>query len=230
MKATRISRRRFLLVAGAGLGATALTCSGLAVVGNTLDRPAAFALPDATLGDNPMSKILVTYASTAGSTAGVAEVIARTLAESAPLAAGGAQVDLRPVGEVEDLAPYRAVVVGSAIHGSAWLPEAVQFVKKHQSELHQKLFAAFLVCMTLTMKNETYREGIQDALGPVRELVRPVSEGYFAGALDCSKLKLFPDRLVLRAIVASGTWQEGDFRDWNAIRAWARDLAPRLAA
>ncbi len=59
--------------------------------------------------------ILVTYASRAGSTAGVAETIGRTLAEC------GAMVDVRPVKQVSDLSAYRAVVAGSAIH--AWATE-----------------------------------------------------------------------------------------------------------
>ena len=54
-------------------------------------------------------KILVVYASRAGSTAGVAEAIGKTLAES------GVQVDVLPMKDVTDLAPYRAVVAGSAI-------------------------------------------------------------------------------------------------------------------
>jgi menaquinone-dependent protoporphyrinogen oxidase len=69
------------------------------------------------------NQILVAYASRAGSTAGVAEAIGQTLAES------GAQVEVRPMQDVEDLAPYRAVVAGSAIQGGKWLPEAMQFMQ-----------------------------------------------------------------------------------------------------
>ena len=62
------------------------------------------------------SRILVTYASRAGSTASIAEAIGKTLIE------GGAQVDVIPMNEVKDLSAYRAVVAGSAIRGSKWLP------------------------------------------------------------------------------------------------------------
>ena len=170
-----------------------------------------------------MSKqILVAYASRAGSTAGVAEAIGQTLAES------GAQVEVRPMKDVKDLAPYRAVVAGSAIHGGKWLPEAMQFTRTHQATLAQKPFAALLVCMTLAIANGKYREHVADFLQPVRALVRPVSEGLFAGALDISKVPSFGDRLKFRLSVIFGVWSEGDHRDWNAIRAWAESIRPLL--
>ena len=169
------------------------------------------------------NKILVTYASRAGSTTGVAEAIGKTLAES------GAQVDVLPMQDVKDLSPYRAVVAGSAIQNKQWLPEATQFIQAHQSELVQKPFAAFLVCMTLAMRNgETYRPFVAEFLAPVRALIRPVSEGLFAGVLDIRKVPSFSDRLKFRLSVLFGVWSEGDHRDWDAIRRWAASLAPLL--
>ena len=169
------------------------------------------------------NKILVTYATCTGSTVGVAEAIGKSLAE------GGAQVDVRPMREVKDLAPYRAVVAGSAIQDKRWLPEAVQFVQAHRAELSHKPFATFLVCITLAMRNsETYRHFVAEFMAPVRALVRHVSEGLFAGVLDISKVPTFKDRLMFRVSVLFGVWTEGDHRDWNAIRAWAENLRPLL--
>ena len=169
------------------------------------------------------NKILVAYASTTGSTVGVAEAIGKTLAE------GGASVDVRPMNQITDLSPYQAVVLGSAIHGKRWLPEAIQFVQAHRAELARKPFAAFLVCMTLAMRNgEKYRPFVAEFLAPVRALVKPVSEGLFAGALDISKVPSFGDRLKFRLSVIFGVWSEGDHRDWNAIRAWTESINPLL--
>jgi menaquinone-dependent protoporphyrinogen oxidase len=173
-------------------------------------------------------KILVTYASRAGSTAGVAEAIGKTLAESAA-GYSGAQVDVLPMQEVKDLAPYRAVVAGSAIRGGKWLPEAMQFMKTHQAALAHKPFAAFMVCITLAMPGaEKFREGVAGWMQPVRALVKPMSEGLFAGVLDFSKLPTNFATLKLRATVAAGVFPQGDHRDWNAIQAWARDLAAKF--
>lgn len=173
--------------------------------------------------ENLTDKILVTYASRGGTTAGVAEAIGQTLAES------GARVEVLPMRDVKDLSPYRAVVAGSAIQRAQWLPEAIQFVQEHRTELARKPFAAFLVCITLSMKNsEQYRDGVAEWLRPVRSLVRPVSEGMFAGALDLAKVPSFSDRLKFRVSVASGVMSEGDHRDWGAIRGWAESLTPLL--
>lgn len=168
-------------------------------------------------------KILVTYASRTGSTIGVAEAIGKTLSES------GAQVDVLPMQEVKDLSPYSAVVAGSAIQNKGWLPEAIQFVQTYRAELTRKPFAAFLVCMTLAMRNgETYRPFVSEFLAPVRAVVRPVSEGLFAGVLDIRKVPSFGDRMKFRVSVLFGAWSEGDHRDWNAIRNWAVGLHAQL--
>lgn len=168
-------------------------------------------------------KILVTYASRSGSTAEVAEAISKTLTE------GGAQVDVIPMQDVKDLFPYQAVIVGSAIRKSKWLPEAVQFVRAHQETLRHKSFAMFTVCITLARSNnEQYRSAVAGWVAPIRALVRPVSEGLFAGRLDFSRLPCNWDTLMLRATVAAGVFPRGDRRDWNAIRAWAESLKPVL--
>lgn len=171
------------------------------------------------------NKILVTYTSRTGWTIGVAEAIGKTLAEN------GAHVDVLPMREVKDLSAYDAVVAGSGINGAAWRPEAMQWVRDHQAELKRKPFAAFLVCMTLAMKNGgQYRSHVASWLDPVRALVRPVSEGLFAGGLDIRKVPTFKDRLGFRLSVLFGVWKEGDHRDWNAIQKWAMQLKPLLSA
>lgn len=168
-------------------------------------------------------KILVAYASRTGATQEIAEAIGKTLT------ADGADVDVCSMTEVIDLSPYDAVVAGSAIRGSKWLPEAMEFMRLHQADLKKVPFAAFMVCITLAMKNgENYRENIRDWMSPVRSLVHPVSEGYFAGRLDFSKMPFSFDTLKMRFSVAIGVFPRDDRRDWAAIQKWAASLPPLL--
>jgi menaquinone-dependent protoporphyrinogen oxidase len=174
-------------------------------------------------GEVVNNKILVTYASRTGSTMEVAEAIGKTLSEDR------AQVDVIPMQDVKDLSPYRAVIVGSAIRKAKWLPEAVQFIRTHQETLMHKPLAMFTVCITLAMSNsDQYRSAVAGWTAPIRVLVRPLSEGLFAGMLDFSKLPFNWDTLKLRATVAAGIFPRGDRRDWAAIRSWAESLIPML--
>ena len=168
-------------------------------------------------------KILVTYASRAGSTAEIAQAIGKTLSQ------GGTQVEVLPMEDVKDPSVYRAVVAGSAIRSSKWLPEAMQFIKTHRAVLSQKPFATFTVCITLAMSNsDPYRQAVAAWIQPVRAQVKPVSEGLFAGILDFSKLPFNWDTVKLRAVVALGIFPKDDRRDWNAIHTWAECIHPLL--
>jgi menaquinone-dependent protoporphyrinogen oxidase len=168
-------------------------------------------------------KILVTYASRTGSTAGVAEEVGKTLRENEY------DVDVLAMEQVEDISTYQAVVAGSAIQNRMWLPEAVEFMRQNQSDLAKKPVAMFSVCMTLAMKNgEQYRPQIAQWVSPVKRIVQPVSEGIFAGVLDISKIPSFGDKLKFRLSVLFGVWSEGDHRDWEKIRDWANQLRRHL--
>lgn len=212
----RISRRRFLALTGGAVGATALACCGLTALGTR--QPAVEFNESSCGGENEMSdKILVAYASKCGSTGEVAEAIGQALCEA------GAAVDVRLAQNVTDVSPYRAVIVGSAIRVGRWLPDAIKFVETHQEALSQVPVAYFLTCMTLEDDTEENRRTVAAYLDPVREIVQPVDVGLFAGSMDPSKLS-FVFRLMMKAM---GT-PEGDYRDWEAIRAWADGLRPAL--
>ena len=169
------------------------------------------------------TKTLVTYASCTGFTVGVAESIGRALAES------GLEVQDIQMKEVIDPSQYDAIIAGSAIQSSRWLPEAMEFIQSNQDIMQERPCAAFLVCMTLAMKNaEKYRSFVSDFLNPVRSIIHPISEGLFAGGLDINKVPSFWDRVQFRISVLLGVWKEGDHRDWEAIDTWGRSLVPLL--
>ena len=165
-------------------------------------------------------RILVAYATRKGTTAEVAAEVGWALGS-----AGGCVADVRPIAGLDALAGYDAAVVGSAIRGSKWLPEAVNFVTEHEEDLVQMPVAYFAVCLTMREDTESTRAEVSACLDPVRDVVAPVDVGLFAGALDYSQFT-FPMGLMMRTIKAP----EGDFRDWTAIREWGAGLGRALVS
>ena len=165
---------------------------------------------------NPRN-ILIAYASRLGSTAEVAQAIADEIGAVALW-----------IGDIDSLAGYDAVIIGSAIRYDKWLPEATGFVDTHHSTLQTMPVAAFLTCLTLSHKSPKalqqatrYAESIATTLPHTRA----ADIGQFAGVLDYSKMPRRA-RLLVRLIFAFLRVPEGDYRDWQAIRTWARTALP----
>jgi menaquinone-dependent protoporphyrinogen oxidase len=167
------------------------------------------------------NRVLVAYATRAGSAGEVATTIAETLRQA------GQAAEVRPARDVTDLCPYQAVIVGSAIYMGQWMPDAVKFVRRHRQTLSQKPVAYYAVCLTLKDDTEENRCTVAAYLDPVRTEVpevKPVDVGLFAGRLDYGKLSF-----LYRTIIKKMGAPEGDYRDEEAIRAWAASLPPKLA-
>jgi menaquinone-dependent protoporphyrinogen oxidase len=215
----RISRRDFLLVAGGAICSSILPYN-MAASSDTHQSTTEFIESTCGKDEKMKNRILIAYASRCGSTGRVAEAIGQVFCET------GASVDVRLVGNVNDLSPYQAVIVGSSIRMGKWLPEAADFVKKHQDTLGRVPIALFVVC--LTMKDDTAENcrKVLAYLDPVRKQtpqINPLDIGLFAGTVDYKKLS-FAYRLILKMIGAP----EGDFRNWAAIRTWAAGIPPAL--
>jgi len=131
---------------------------------------------------------------------------------------------VRPLDKVTDLSVYRAVVLGSAIRQAKWLPEAKKFVAAHQPALSRVPTAYFTVCMTLSQDTEENRRKAVAFLEPVRQILKPVEEGFFAGKMDYGQLGLV-ERLMIERVMQI---PQGDFRNWAAIQTWAQALPARL--
>ena len=166
------------------------------------------------------NRALIAYASRCGSTGGVADAIGQVLHGT------GASIDVRVVGNVNDLSPYQTVIVGSAVRMGRWLPEAVDFVKKHRDALGQLHTAYFVVCITMKDDTAENRSKVLAYLDPVRKEaphIQPVDIGLFPGAVDFGKLSL-----VYKSILKAKGIPEGDFRNWTSVRTWAAGIRPAL--
>jgi menaquinone-dependent protoporphyrinogen oxidase len=168
-----------------------------------------------------IERILIAYASGCGATAEVAEAIGRVLRDE------GATVDVRAVREVRGLGDYRAVVLGTAIRVGRPLPEAVEFIHRHREALRGLPVAVFSLGITMREDTPEHRQQTSEFLAPMlRHLPPPVALGLFAGQIDHSRLP--PAWRWLARQDKSGQFGEGDWRNWQAIHAWAGTLLPAL--
>ena len=160
-------------------------------------------------------RVLVGYATRNGSTSGVAEAIGETLSGR------GFEVDVVPLTEQPAVQGYDAVVLGSAVNGGKWLPEAVDYVEANRGALGEVPTAVFCVhamnCGPGAKKEQKRRAYIDD----IRAAVGPIDEGYFAGVGPMSEDTSAIARWAFRAF---GGDVEGDGRDWDSIRKWAAQL------
>jgi menaquinone-dependent protoporphyrinogen oxidase len=164
--------------------------------------------------------VLVAYATKYGATREIAETIGRVLRQT------GLQVDVLPADRVGDLAPYQAVVLGSAVYAGQWRKEAAAFLTTREKELADRPVWLFSSGPTGEGNPVELTKGwrFPQALQPVAERVQPRDIALFHGVLDLKKMNLF-EKLIIKAMKAS----LGDFRDWTAISAWATAIAETLS-
>jgi menaquinone-dependent protoporphyrinogen oxidase len=172
--------------------------------------------------------ILVAYASKQGATRGIAERIAETLQ------AAGQEVEARPVEAVGDPAAYDAFVIGAAAYMGSWLKEATAFVRHNQELLVTRPVWLFGSGPLGTEANDAQGRDLLATSVPkefaeFEETIKPRDLRMFFGALDPSTLG-FSARLIRRLPAGRALLPEGDFRDWQAIEAWADGIAQALAA
>jgi menaquinone-dependent protoporphyrinogen oxidase len=166
-------------------------------------------------------RVLVACGSKYGSTRGVAERIARTLAQS------GNHVELQPADQVADASAYDAVVFGSPVFNQRWLPEAEQFVQRNREALAGRPVWLFSVgtfgdrkrFIGPMMKREP--KGIAD----IQQAICPRDYRVFAGVIDRHQWP-YLSRLFFYALGG----RLGDNRDWADIDSWASQIARSLLA
>ncbi|WP_055697778.1 MULTISPECIES: flavodoxin domain-containing protein [Streptomyces] len=166
--------------------------------------------------------VLVGYATTHGSTREIAEQIAVRLARS------GLKADARCVAEVEDPDAYEAYVLGSAVHGQAWLDEAKEFLRLNAELLQERPVWVFSVGMPAALRGpwrHTAARKEREVIGEDLPGQVPYRQHQLlSGVIRPGHLPV-TGRVVFRLMGC----RYGDFRDWPAIDAWADAIAEELA-
>ena len=166
-------------------------------------------------------KILVAYASAHGSTKEVAEFIGRILR------AYSADVTVSNVTDVQTVDEYDACVLGSAIHASLWLQEMCTFVDQFATQFGKKPVYFWVSCIRALED-----DGRDHAL-----------KYYFdyktLASVNLRDTAVLTGKLDVNAITRQEQWflvanYDGkltpgninhDYRDWQAIAAWANKVA-----
>ena len=150
--------------------------------------------------------ILVAHASKRGSTEEVAAFVATRLREH------GLDVDLRPAAEVEDASPYGAVVLGGSLYFGHWHGDAIALLKRCAG----RPLAVFALGPKTASEHDLAESRAQ--LDRALKDADPASVAVFGGVIDPAKLRFPFNRLPA-----------SDARDWEAIAAWADEVATLLA-
>ncbi len=171
-------------------------------------------------------KVLIAYASAHGSTAEIAEFIGRALSEQ------GLSVTVASADTLSTVKGYDLFVLGTAIHAGTWLPAMTDFTSRFAEELAKHPVFLWVTCIRVM---EQYGEEHVMEHYMVHELLRKINPrgiAAFAGKLDLQTVD-WNERWTLAARYDGMTWPssfDGDFRNWEEIRAWAQRIADHAQA
>jgi menaquinone-dependent protoporphyrinogen oxidase len=162
------------------------------------------------------NQVLVAYATKYGATAEIAEKIGEALRQV------GLHTDVLPVKRIKDLAPYHAVVLGSAVYIGQWLKEAAKFLQTHETALAQRQVWLFSSGPTGHGNPVELLKGwrLPVSLQPIVDRIRPHDIAVFHGDVNLYKIN-FIEKAMIKTVNAL----PGDFRDWEAITSWAATIA-----
>jgi menaquinone-dependent protoporphyrinogen oxidase len=163
-------------------------------------------------------RVLVTAASRHDATREIAEAIADGLRKR------GVHAETRPIEQIAGLDGFDAVVVGSAIYMGRWLKVAREFVARRATALSSMpvwLFSSG----PLGPPDHLIPAGEPADAEQLIDLVQARGHRGFPGRLERASLG-FAERAAAMAVHAP----DGDSRDWDAIDAFAGEIAAELSA
>jgi menaquinone-dependent protoporphyrinogen oxidase len=163
------------------------------------------------------TRILVAYVSPRGSTAGIAQAVGKELQSA------GHSVDVVEMKSVSSLESYNAVVIGGPFYMGKVVGDVGKFIGRNRDALTKLPLAAFGVGVTPLGKNPAEIDNATKKLQKTLEPLKPVAVTIFAGKVDPAKLSFLQKWMVEKAKTPVG-----DFRDWNTIAVWAKELPGKM--
>jgi len=165
-----------------------------------------------------MTDVLVAFASKRGSTREIAEAVADGLRGR------GLSVDCRPVGEVREVSPYGAVVLGSAVYIKRWRGDAKRFLRRHRKALAAMPFWVF----SSGPVGDPAKDPGPSWQEPPKIVKRIEALGARGHVVFGGRVPPDPHGPMERSMVDGTPEEYRDRRDWDEIRAWASTIAASL--
>ena len=160
-------------------------------------------------------RVLVVTASRHGSTQEIADRIGTKLAES------GFDVDVQSADAAVEPDQYDAVVLGSGVYAGSWVKTGVAYVDSHDSTLRDMPVWVFSSGPLGDPPKPDPTEAVK--IDSILERVNPVEHVLLPGSMEKSNLNL-AERAVVKMVKAP----YGDFRDWDAVEAFADRIVAGL--
>ncbi len=160
-------------------------------------------------------RVLVSVASKHGATGEIGEIIGGVLRD--------AQMDIvsEAPERVRSIDGYDAVILGSAVYAGRWMGSARSFAERHEAALVTRPVWLF---SSGPIGDPPMPAGDVDEATEIAEWIGAREHRTFAGRLDRDRLGV-----VERSITAVVRAPDGDFRDLDAVRAWANEIVTGLA-
>ncbi len=161
--------------------------------------------------------VLVAFASKHGATAEIAQAIGDALQ------ATGLRVDVQPAHSVRSLAPYRAVILGSAVYAGRWRREALRLLRRPDLKGREVwLFSSGPVGED------------PDDPAQAERWTKPAAVQTAAAAIGAHEVRVFGGRVaedagfIRKKMARTMPAELRDRRDWQEITAWAQVIAGAL--
>jgi len=155
-------------------------------------------------------RVLISAASRHESTTELARIISGVLRE------GDVDVDVRDPEDVRRLDEFDAVILGSAVYLGHWLQSAREFADRHHTALLRLPVWLFSVGPVGDPLRPT---GGPEKLPELLRMTGAQEHRLFPGRIDRAHLGL-AERLIVGAIGV----RDGDYRDPEEVRDWARKI------
>jgi menaquinone-dependent protoporphyrinogen oxidase len=182
-----------------------------------------------------MSKYLIVYGTSEGQTAKIAEAIGEIVRQR------GKNIDIydaRKVPTTFQFEGYTGALVGSSIHASQWSSPAIQFARRHKTQLDKIPSAFFSVSLTAAGATPDKRAKIEPIVQKffTKSGWHPETVENFAGSLAYTKYGFFVRWLMQRIARSQGQSAETDtshdveFTNWDQVRQFAEDFVKLVEA